>query len=64
MTRSLGKLKGRSAAAEAAAQPTWRPYRPPRWEPPRPGSMRHLELPSLAGGERYYPRRPWVATDK
>lgn len=31
---------------------------------PRPGSMRHLELPSVAGGQRYYPRRPWAATDK
>lgn len=60
MTRSLGKLTGRTAAAESKSGIAFRPYVVPRWEPPRPGSMRHLELPSIAGGARYYPRRPWA----
>jgi len=42
----------------------FRPYVAPKWEPPRPGSMRHLEMPSLAGGQRYYPQRPWAAKDQ
>lgn len=60
MTRSINKLRGRTAAAESQAQPPFRPYVAPRWQPPRPGSMQHLELPSVAGGQRYYPRRPWA----
>lgn len=39
------------------------PFRPlvvKAFQPPRPGSMAHLELPSLAGGQRHYPKRPWA----
>ena len=60
MTRSLGKLKGRTAAAESLALPPFRPLVVKPFEPPRPGSMRASELPSVAGGQRYYPRRPWA----
>ena len=61
MTRSINKLRGRTAAAEVKVLPAWRPLVVALFEPPRPGSMRAAELPSVAGGVRYYPRRPWAA---
>lgn len=59
MTRrasSPGALPVRSPIVEIP----FRPYVAPKWEPPRPGSMRHLELPSVAGGVRHFPIRPWA----
>lgn len=58
----------RAPAVNATRHPLveieFRPYVAPAFVPPRPGSMRHLELPSLAGGQRYYPQRPWAAKDQ
>jgi hypothetical protein len=62
MTRAINKVMPRKASsASTQYMPQFRPYVPPKFEPPRQGSMRHAELPSVAGGVRYYPRRPWAS---
>lgn len=59
MTRRTSTRAANPVGSPIVAIP-FRPLVVKPFEPPRPGSMRAAELPSVAGGVRYYPRRPWA----